>query len=403
MKTIEEKAKRYDELSKEVLDYFNGKTKMFSDVNKTLELLFPELKCSEDEKIRKEIIYHIQHCDDTIDEVAEKRMIAWLEKQGDQDKLIKELGEYKVKYTQELLEKNLNTISDKDDERLRNTTISFLADYAAQGYENAVECIDWLKKQGEQKQDPCEHCDDVKLNCYNFPCIKKEAFEQGKSALEAIKEEKVDNANKVDKNANKSVDNYKPKFNIGDYIVNDYCKGTVIQITNDAYLLDTEQGIPFSAEHNAHLWTLNDAHDGDILSTYDGKPFIFKGFLDKNKPFCPVAYCGINYLDYLVISNGNEWWTDKKVRPSTKKECEILLEKIKNEGCEFNFETKQLLKVKTIRRENDDKYQLIKKYKLALNSISNLCDGAYDTADDDYPGRPFIDEVRNICNNAIKD
>ncbi len=31
MKTIEEKAKRYDELSKEVLDYFNGKTKMFSD------------------------------------------------------------------------------------------------------------------------------------------------------------------------------------------------------------------------------------------------------------------------------------------------------------------------------------------------------------------------------------
>ena len=36
---------------------------------------------SEDEKVRKEIIYHIQYCDDTIDEVAEKRMIAWLEKQ----------------------------------------------------------------------------------------------------------------------------------------------------------------------------------------------------------------------------------------------------------------------------------------------------------------------------------
>ncbi len=119
MKTIEEKAKRYDELSKEVLDYFNGKTKMFSDVDKTLELLFPELKESEDDKIRKEIIYHIQHCNDTIDEVAEKRMIAWLEKQGDKDKLIKELGEYKVKYTQELLEKHLNSISGKDDERLR--------------------------------------------------------------------------------------------------------------------------------------------------------------------------------------------------------------------------------------------------------------------------------------------
>lgn len=51
---------------------------------KDYEFIFPELAESEDEKIRREIIYHIQHCDDTIDEVAEKRMIAWLEKQGEQ-------------------------------------------------------------------------------------------------------------------------------------------------------------------------------------------------------------------------------------------------------------------------------------------------------------------------------
>ena len=45
--------------------------------------IFPVLKESEDEKIRKEIIYHIQHCDDTIDEQTEKRMLAWLEKQDE--------------------------------------------------------------------------------------------------------------------------------------------------------------------------------------------------------------------------------------------------------------------------------------------------------------------------------
>lgn len=38
-------------------------------------------------------------------------------------------------------------MSNKDNERLKKTTIAFLKDFAEQGYENAVECIDWLKKQ----------------------------------------------------------------------------------------------------------------------------------------------------------------------------------------------------------------------------------------------------------------
>lgn len=40
--------------------------------------------------------------------------------------------------------------SEEDDERLVNTTISFLNDYADKGYENAVECIDWLKSLKER-------------------------------------------------------------------------------------------------------------------------------------------------------------------------------------------------------------------------------------------------------------
>ena len=43
-------------------------------------------------------------------------------------------------------------MSNKDDERLRKTAIAFLKDFAEQGYENAVECIDWLEKQGKQEQ-----------------------------------------------------------------------------------------------------------------------------------------------------------------------------------------------------------------------------------------------------------
>ena len=39
---------------------------------------------------------------------------------------------------------------ENEDERLRKTAISFLKDFAEQGYENAVECIDWLEKQGKK-------------------------------------------------------------------------------------------------------------------------------------------------------------------------------------------------------------------------------------------------------------
>lgn len=35
----------------------------------------------------------------------------------------------------------------EDEERLTNTSISFLKDFADKGYENAVECIDWLKSK----------------------------------------------------------------------------------------------------------------------------------------------------------------------------------------------------------------------------------------------------------------
>lgn len=57
-------------------------------------------------------------------------------------KSISRIGEIIVQYLDSM---------NKDNERLRKTTIAFLKDFADKGYENAVECIDWLEKQGEQK------------------------------------------------------------------------------------------------------------------------------------------------------------------------------------------------------------------------------------------------------------
>lgn len=84
---IEEKARRYDEAIKKLRslhDDYDAVSTLI-DIKEELEHIFPELKESEDEKTRKEIMYHIQHCDDTIDKETEERMIAWLEKQGEQN------------------------------------------------------------------------------------------------------------------------------------------------------------------------------------------------------------------------------------------------------------------------------------------------------------------------------
>ena len=46
--------------------------------------------------------------------------------------------------------RDINSMSNKDDERLRKTAIAFLKYFAEQGYENAVECIDWLEKNSKK-------------------------------------------------------------------------------------------------------------------------------------------------------------------------------------------------------------------------------------------------------------
>ena len=79
--SIEEKAKRYDEALK-VLHKYDGANIMFTQDLK--EEMFPELiEESEDEKIRKSIIAIINNYVDNSNTFKPK-MIAWLEKQGEQ-------------------------------------------------------------------------------------------------------------------------------------------------------------------------------------------------------------------------------------------------------------------------------------------------------------------------------
>ena len=119
-------------------------------------------------------------------------------------------------------------LRENEDERIRNLIIDLVN---ARANDNDVEpMISWLEKQGEQK-----HADKVE-----------------------------------------------PKFKIGDWIA---CKGLntalIINIDDDKYeveFIDGNKGFPYIAyvDRNFHLWTIQDAKDGDVLVASDGSIFLFK-------------------------------------------------------------------------------------------------------------------------------
>ena len=84
--SIEEKAKRYDEVVERLKDFrFEYRFSAFGDV---IEEKFPELQESEDERIRKLLIEAVlqvlqdQYCSNR--GVSKEKVVAWLEKQGEQ-------------------------------------------------------------------------------------------------------------------------------------------------------------------------------------------------------------------------------------------------------------------------------------------------------------------------------
>lgn len=137
----------------------------------TIEYIFPELKESEDERIRKELIKEInglwENDSATWPSSLEKKnkYIAWLERQAQKPAAWSE-----------------------EDERYMNTTIAYLKD-ATEFKKNAENCIDWLKslkdrtlpqpKQEWSKEDE-EHIDSL-LKRLDALCRNK--FERTRFAI----------------------------------------------------------------------------------------------------------------------------------------------------------------------------------------------------------------------------
>lgn len=142
----------------------------------------------------------------------------------------------------------------------------------------------------------------------------------------------------------KPTDKVESKFKVGDWITNGgLLVGQVISFDGEYYHYmceGIEQPLHISNVYNWHLWTTQDAKDGDVLS--DEKPFIFRGFGDSEHPDNPTAYCGINSSGTFILSTENEWWTADDFYPATKEQCDLLFQKMKEAGYEWDAEKKEL-------------------------------------------------------------
>ena len=277
----------------------------FDTVGQMVEHIFPELQESEEERIRKELIEFLKLPHSRfVGNREHEKWIAWLEKQREQkhtaidiDKMVGEFAHTEVKGY------GIPSLIEVDAYR--------------KGISDAVNLIFGIEKQGEK--DPCIGCTNDK------GCV---TCENGN-----LKEIKVE-----------------PKFKVGDFIVSDICCGKVIEVTDYAYLLDTGQGLPFTYDYRAHIWTINDAKDGDILC-YETDELewilIFKDII----PASSVAPHDL--LRYHAFLSDNEVYgsdviamisddADYYFSPATKEQRDMLFNKLREAGAKWDSEKKQL-------------------------------------------------------------
>ena len=357
--TTEEKARAYDEAEKVIksnLDALNEiietgvEVVNIQSIKNCFYRAFSELKESEDgenKRISKEITQFLKQNNGWNSE-----WLSWLEKQNHDGK--------KWIYEDVYLKEKEQLIQDGINEVLENPQKYGLE---KQGKQKPVDKVEPKFKVGDKirRKTPSFYDKDMQVaridkDYYVCNHINKFSSEVvpflEQSSYELIKQ--------------KSTDKVEPTFKIGDYIkhnkANIICK--VISTNSGSYYVDnieTSCRIElFNAEQNFHLWTIQDAKDGDMLACNINKSEI-GGDIEKLPNITPTicvyqnvvkdkdyihTYCSLYNGSSLVQSNSMYYNTFVyNIQPATKEQRDLLFQKMKEAGYEWNAEKKELRQI----------------------------------------------------------
>ena len=160
----------------------------------------------------------------------------------------------------------------------------------------------------------------------------------------------------------KPTDKVEPKFNVGDWITNGNLTCKVLSVTGKSYELHLynddychfETDVK-STDKDYHLWTVNDAKDGDVLAyVTDEEDLWIMIYWSLYEP-----YEGhVHYHALLVNDNFSDKGTCciciDNLKPATKEQRELLFQKMKEAGYEWDTETHQLKKIEDEEYDGED-------------------------------------------------
>ena len=265
-----------------------------------------------------------------------------------------------MKYIKEYLEtvvkiKPLGELTTKDDElNGMSGEMVYIDGKCADIFISHADYANWLESKYEQKKC-CGEVDDIALQQQ-----LQIWFDKGKCSGrdEVIFHPEIYGLQK--QGEHKPADKVKPKFKVGDWLASDYNNVAYIEsISETKYNLQCKDGYheKISIDYIDrcwHLWTIQDAKDGDVLfqDLMDGKTFIYNGI----NPDMAILYSfiisndGKDVLPYHIgkpnIGIGNIEENKNIIHPATKEQRELLFQKMHEAGYTFDFEKKELKKLK---------------------------------------------------------
>lgn len=361
-----------------------------------LEYIFPELKESEDEKIRKALVrFHKSTID--IDGIKGADIIAWLEKQG-QTFTKKDVDDAYLKGISDV--KNELEKQGKQDARYRCLEELLAADDI---YQMSVN--DTMTNEAKEKA----------AKALSKLCIGKLlGFEKQGEQKPAVTDfnakdwyvSKVDG--KIHDMTYNPADKVEPKFHEGEWIV---WKNKCYKVNYNGcgYELIDQNGLSTWLEYgtvdtSARLYDVaKDAKDSDVLISQYGNPLIYNGNYNSLNI---GAYCGITCDDnkFKVAEEKCKWTENVDIKPATKEQRDTLEKAMADAGYTFDFEKKELKKIEDeieIHFGAKDSELIEERYYISEGCYVEVRDG-YVTIKKDEKSAAWSEEDEEMIEDLIK-
>lgn len=379
-------------------------------LSEALETLIPELKESEDERIRKWIKKELESkyvVDSIVNNVMADKALAWLKKQGEHIKFLEsiQIGDEETRNPDGVLV-NLSQLKRMTEKGEQNSITfndahiidSALNDYCCKQYsalhkENggvlsfarlqhlAMDIYGWCEKHGSQNlANSAKTCNvEPKFKVGDKICPKGSMAE---FTIESIDVENYygkgwrlsigaeDDYELVEvktcKDEQNPTDEVEPKFKAGNWYlcVKDFYgkgvrfdKGRTYYCGLNGCLQEFDSGAHIDIDERLYdhfnLWTIQDAKDGDVLYSKKGggveSIHLVSSWkkVDGENTLCSVCTYRIEDDEIITGGLGAIWWhgVQDPFCPATKEQRDLLFQKMREAGYEWDAEKKELKKV----------------------------------------------------------